>query len=135
MQSGTLKKYYSRLKVFKQYGLDIAKTRHFILEKSGIKKNNSVLEVGTGNGHAAISLARKKINVTTIDIDKESLHIARNNLKALGLLRYVTIKRMNAERLNYANSQFDYVISVNFLHHAKRPYLCIKEMLRVAGKG
>ena len=115
--------------------MDIVKTRYFILEKSGLRKSDSVLEVGTGNGHTAISLARKEINFTTIDIDKESLRIARNNLKAFGLLRYVTIKRMNAERLNYANGCFDYVISVNFIHHAKRPYLCIKEMLRVAGKG
>ena len=135
MQSDTLKQYYGRLKVFKQHGLDLVKTRYFILEKSGIGKSDSVLEVGTGKGHAAISMARKKVNVTTIDIDKESLRIARNNLKAFGLLRYVTIKRMNAERLNYANGCFDYVISVNFIHHAKRPYLCIKEMLRVAGKG
>ncbi len=135
MQSDTLKKYYGRLKVFKQHGLDIIKTRHFILEKSGIKKGDSVLEVGTGKGHVAISMARKKINVMTIDIDKESLRIARNNLKALGLLQYVTIKRMNAEHLNYANGRFDYVFSVNFIHHARRPCLCIKEMLRVAGKG
>lgn len=135
MQSDMLKKYYGRLKVFRRHGLDIVKTRYFILEKSGIKKGDSVLEVGTGKGHAAISMARKKINVTTIDIDKESLHIARNNLKAFGLSRYVKIKRMNVEHLKYANGCFDYVISVNFIHHAKRPYLCIKEMLRVAGKG
>jgi len=132
---GVLKEYYKRLSVFKEHGLDLLKTRQFILEKSGIKKSDSVLEVGTGKGHAAISFARNKINITTIDIDKESLSIARNNLKALGLLRYVTIKRMNAEHLNYADNGFDYVISVNFIHHAKRPYLCIKEMLRVTRKG
>ena len=42
---------------------------------------------------------------------------------------------MNAEHLSYANGRFNYVISVNFIHHAKRPFLCIKEMLRVAQKG
>lgn len=135
MLSDTLKKYYGRLKVFKRHGLDVVKALYFILEKSGVKKNDSVIEVGTGNGHTAISMAGREIAITTIDIDRGSLRIARNNLKALGFLQYVTIRRMNAEHLNYGDNRFDYVVSVNFIHHAKRPCLCIKEMLRVAGKG
>ena len=39
---------------------------------------------------------------------------------------------MNAERLRYKDNSFDYVISVNFIHHAKNPGMCLKEMMRVA---
>jgi hypothetical protein len=56
----TLKGYYNRLKVFKNHGYDLIKTRKFVLDKSGIKGGN-ILEVGTGKGHTAIGLAERGI--------------------------------------------------------------------------
>ena len=38
---------------------------------------------------------------------------------------------MNAERLRYKPDYFSQVISVNFIHHAKNPARCLKEMMRV----
>jgi ubiquinone/menaquinone biosynthesis C-methylase UbiE len=38
---------------------------------------------------------------------------------------------MNAERLKYKADFFSQVISVNFIHHAKNPIKCLKEMIRV----
>jgi ubiquinone/menaquinone biosynthesis C-methylase UbiE len=135
MKSALLRQYHGRLKLFKQYGLDLRKAIRFILEKSGIRKSDSVLEVGTGKGGTAISLARRGIQFTTIDIDRKSLDISRTILRMMGLLKYAKVRRMDAEHLRFKNNSFNYVISVNFIHHAEHPRQCIREMARVAKYG
>jgi ubiquinone/menaquinone biosynthesis C-methylase UbiE len=130
----TIREYYKRIGVFKRHGYDLIKARAFVLGKAGIK-NGPVLEVGTGKGHTAIGLAKRGIRFTTIDLDRESLRIARNILEAMGLLKHVIVRRMNAESLCFKNNSFDYVVSVNFVHHAERPKQCIREMARVAKYG
>ena len=128
-----IKKYLNRVAVFKKYGYDMMKAREFVLDKAGIK-GGKVLEVGTGKGHTAIGLAKRGINFITIDLDKEALRSSRGLLKSLGLLKFAKIKKMNAEELCFKDEAFDHVISVNFIHHAKNPKKCIREMLRVAKK-
>jgi ubiquinone/menaquinone biosynthesis C-methylase UbiE len=126
-----LKGYYGRMRLFKQYGYDMMKARSFLLNKSGIK-NSSVLEVGTGRGHLAVGLAKKGIRFVTIDLDRKVLFLARRNLKGHGVLKFACIKLMDARKLNFRDEEFDHVISSNFIHHAKYPEQCIKEMIRVA---
>ena len=36
--------------------------------------------------------------------------------------------------MRFKDASFDYIISVNFIHHAKRPIKCLKEMVRVTKK-
>lgn len=124
-----------RLKLFKKYGYDIVKARNFILSKAGFTKDASMLEIGTGRGHMAIALAKKGFKLTSIDLDRKAQEAARLKLRNLKLDRSVALKIMDAGRLRYKNNSFDYVISVNFIHHAKRPKKCIKEMIRVAKRG
>lgn len=127
-----IEKYYDRLILFKRYGYDLIHSRKFTLSKFGINQN--VLEIGTGKGHTTIGLVKKRMRVTTVDIDKKSLGIAQKHLKALKLNSSVSFKVMNAECLRFPNNAFDGVISVNFVHHAKHPRKCIREMVRVARK-
>lgn len=119
-----------RLELFKQYGYDIPKARNLILAKAGLSKAK-ILEVGTGRGHMAIALARKGFKLTSVDLDRKAQQVAKASLKAMKLAKLVTLKIMHAEKLRYKDDSFDYVISVNFIHHAKNPAKCIKEMIRV----
>jgi ubiquinone/menaquinone biosynthesis C-methylase UbiE len=119
-----------RLRLFKKYGYDIPKARNLILTKAMLTKGK-ILEVGTGKGHTAIVLAKKGFKLTSIDLDRKAQHIARTSLKSMKLDKLVTLKMMNAERLQYKDNFFDSVISVNFIHHAKNPNKCLKEMIRV----
>ena len=128
-----LKQSQERLKFFKRHGYDIPKARRFILRKAGFAKGE-ILEIGTGSGHMAIALARRGFSLVSIDVDRKAQKTAKSGLKALGLDKLVTLKIMNAERLRFKDSAFDYVISVNVLHHAKAPVKCLKEMARVAKK-
>jgi ubiquinone/menaquinone biosynthesis C-methylase UbiE len=120
-----------RLRVFKKYGYDIPLARRFILKKADIP-GGRILEVGTGKGHMAIAMAKNGLKVVSIDLDRKAQQIAKLTLKSLKLDKFVLLKIMNAERLIYNDNSFDYVVSVNFIHHAKNPAKCLKEMVRVA---
>lgn len=126
-----LKQDQDRLKLFKKYGYDIPRARDFIITKAKPSKAK-ILEVGTGRGHMAIALAKKGFKLTSVDLDRKAQYVARASLKAIKLDKLVTLKIMNAERLQYKDDSFDYVISVNFIHHAKNPVRCLKEMIRLA---
>ena len=120
-----------RLKLLKKYGYDIPKIRNSIIRKAGISIGGNMLEVGTGRGHMAVALARKGFKFVSIDLDKKGQEVAKTHLKALKGRKSVSFKIMNAEKLRYKNSSFNYVISVDFIHHAKHPVKCLKEMIRV----
>jgi len=120
-----------RLELFKKYGYDIPRARDFIIAKARLSKAK-ILEVGTGKGHMAIALAREGFKLTSIDLDRKAQSIAKAGLKAIKLDKLVTLKVMNAERLQYKDDSFDYVISVNFIHHTNNPVKCLNEMIRLA---
>ncbi|MFA5224164.1 MAG: methyltransferase domain-containing protein [Candidatus Omnitrophota bacterium] len=128
-----LAEYKRRMCDFKRKGLDMVRAREFVLDRAGFGPA-SVLEVGTGKGCTAAGLALRKVRFTTIDLDADALKVARKHLKAMGLMRYVVFKKMDAEKLKFKDGAFDCVISVNFLHHARHPEKCIRQMCRVAAR-
>jgi len=126
-----IKRDRARLKLFKKYGYDIPKARNFILSKAKLAKDSSILEIGTGKGHMTVVLAKKGFRLISIDLDRKAQDIARMYLKSIKRNRSVILKIMDAEQLRYKDNSFDYVISVNFIHHAKNPSRCLKEIIRV----
>jgi ubiquinone/menaquinone biosynthesis C-methylase UbiE len=125
-----LRKGQVRLKLFKQYGYDIPKARNFILTKAQFSQGR-LLEVGTGRGHLALALARKGFKFVSIDLDKKAQREAGVSLKALGLEKSASLRIMNAGELRFRDNYFNAVVSANFIHHAKNPLKCLKEMVRV----
>lgn len=121
-----------RLAQFKKYGYDILKERDFAFRKAGLEKSKSIFEMGTGRGYMALTLAQKGFRITTIDTDREIQRSARSILKHYHVEKLVHFRIMNAEHLAFKGGSFNYVIAVNFMHHAKNPIRCLKEMARVA---
>lgn len=119
-----------RLNLFKKYGYDISKARNFVLAKA-MPIQGRLLEVGTGKGHMAVVLARNGLKLISIDLDKKAQSVAKLSLKTMKLDKNVLLKMMNAEKLIYPDNYFNFVISVNFIHHADHPGKCIREMVRV----
>jgi ubiquinone/menaquinone biosynthesis C-methylase UbiE len=126
-----IKRDMGRLKLFKKYGYDIPKARKFIISKATLAKGDSMLEIGTGRGYMATLLAKNGFRFVSIDLDRKAQNAARVHLKTMNRDKLVTLKIMDAEKLRYKDDSFDNVISVNFIHHAKNPVRCLKEMMRV----
>ena len=120
-----------RLSQFKELGYDILKERDFALAKAGFKKGKTILEVGTGRGYMALVLARKGLTLTSIDQDRKILRAAQNILKHYKLEKSAVLRFMNAEHLRFRDRSFDYILAVNFMHHARKPVRCLKEIIRV----
>lgn len=77
-------------------------------EKLFANKNVKVLDLGTGSGSIAISMA-KNINsdVTAVDISQEALGVAKNN----AILNNVEINFINSDMLDKVEGKFDVIIS------------------------
>lgn len=120
-----------RTRQFKRYGYDLPASRRFFWKVSGVRSGN-VLEIGTGKGHLTALLAKKKVKVISIDLDGEVLKTAGAHLSELDLIRRVSLRKMNAEKLAFPSQSFDSVLSMDFFHHAGNPLRCLREMARVA---
>lgn len=116
--------------LLKKYGYDIGRARAFILEKSRLKPGR-LLEVGTGKGHFTRTLAQKGFSFVSIDLDPQAQKIAREYLRQDRNQKKVRIKVMDAGRLKFSSQSFNAVVSVNFMHHARKPFVCLSEMARV----
>ncbi|MDO8535878.1 MAG: methyltransferase domain-containing protein [Candidatus Omnitrophota bacterium] len=131
LMDDVIKQVREKLKLFKKYGYDIPKAREFIISKAKLAKGGSMLEIGTGRGHMATLLAKKGFKFVSIDLDRKAQDATRLHLKTTNRVKFVTLKIMNAEKLQYKDDFFYQVISVNFIHHAENPVRCLKEMIRV----
>ena len=69
-----------------------------------------ILDIGTGSGCIAISLAKefKNASITAIDISREALEVAKKNLKILNCDDQVQLKLIDFKNIN---SKFDLIVS------------------------
>src|SRR5947208_15238059 len=74
-----------------------------------------VLDVGTGTGRAAITLARRGARVTGVDASSEMLDVARARAAAAGA--EVRFEAGDAHALPFADRSFDAVVSLRVLMH------------------
>jgi len=93
-----------------------------------LKTNHSWLTIGDCYGTDAEYLARTNSNVVASDISDTFLAIA----KEIGFIKEYA--RQNAEKMDYEDNSFDYVLCNDTFHHFPRPYIALYEMLRVARK-
>ena len=88
-----------------------------------IKNKNSnikILDIGTGSGALAISLAREFINakIMAIDISEEAIKVANANINNKKLANQIQLKKTTLDNIN---EKFDLVVS-------NPPYLTKKEL-------
>ena len=112
-----------------QYVLDPRPETEIIIEEClNIIKNKEnylkILDIGTGSGAIAISLAREFINshICAIDISEKAIEVAKKNIIEKKLTKQIELKKST---ISYINNKFDLIVS-------NPPYLSKKECENVS---
>ena len=96
-----------------------------------------ILDIGTGPGFFPMILSEAGYTVTAVDYTEEMLEKAKENLgkyTKYGLER-VTLQRMDAQNLEFADETFDVVISRNLTWNLEKPEQAYQEWMRVLKPG
>jgi ubiquinone/menaquinone biosynthesis C-methylase UbiE len=92
-----------------------------------------LLDVGCGNGAAAIHLASVyELDTTGIDVDPDQIHAAAESANGLNAIRFLV---GDATALPFPDGEFDFVYSNKTTHHIPRWQQTIGEMARVLKPG
>ncbi len=105
-----------------------------LVRLASVKPGQTVLDVGTGTGVVALTVARVGAKVTGIDLTPELLEQAKVTGETLGFNELVW-RVGDAEDLPFPDSSFDVVLSQFGHMYAPRPEIATKEMLRVLKPG
>ena len=101
------------------------------------KEEMKILDIGTGPGFFPMILSEAGYTVTAVDYTEEMLEKAKENLgkyTKYGLER-VTLQRMDAQNLEFADETFDVVISRNLTWTLPHPQEAYREWQRVLKPG
>lgn len=92
-----------------------------------------ILEVGCGTAFVSLYFAKRSYEVYCLDINKSILKVAEKNFKKEGVKGKFSVG--DAEKLPFADNQFDIVTSFGLLEHFENPKTAIFEMVRVLKHG
>jgi len=92
-----------------------------------------ILEVGTGFGMLAMTLARRNTDVETIglDVSEQMIEAGRALVERRGLSKRVSFEKADAKEMPFPDGFFDAVISYGSLHHWVEPERVFDEINRV----
>lgn len=80
-----------------------------ILQETGVKKHETVLEIGTGSGYMAALLAHRAAKVTTVEINPETAELAKKNLADAGV-HNVTVEVGNGTQGWEKGAPYDVIV-------------------------
>lgn len=104
-----------------------------LLHFANAKENQHYLEVGCGNGAAAIYITKKyHLHVTGIDVDPEQIRCAKERVKGLTNIHFYVC---DATNLPFQDSDFDIVATFGVMHHVSNWINALVEIKRVLKPG
>lgn len=92
-----------------------------------------VLDIGTGPGFFAITMALCGYDVTAVDYTCAMIEKAKNNAKKFGA--DIKFMQMDAHHLDFEDESFDFIVTRNLTWNLERPDEAYKEWQRVLSKG
>jgi SAM-dependent methyltransferase len=97
------------------------------------KSGERIIDLATGTGWTSRAVARRGATVTGVDIAADLIAAARERAKAEGLS--IDYRTGDAEKLPFADGEFDAVVSTCGIMFASRPQAAAAEVARVVRKG
>jgi ubiquinone/menaquinone biosynthesis C-methylase UbiE len=104
------------------------------LAPPGQELTGHLLDVGCGPGNIALKIARHcpRLTIAGLDRSQNMVQAARRAAAEQGLERRVFFQTASADRIPFASSAFNVVLSNSVLHHLAAPSKALGEMRRVA---
>ena len=103
----------------------------YMRSQSQISPSSRVLEIGSGNGNAAISIAEKTgCEVVGVDLSTTHIQNATKKAKENPSLR-LSFQKASATNLPLSNGSFTHVWSQATLYHIHQRHQALKEIYRV----
>lgn len=97
------------------YPTDLKWFSQIFIDLSG--SENTVLDIGSGNGKLAIALAKKGNTVTGLDVSKIAIQKAQELNKKIAPDIKVEFKNGDARNLPFEDESFDYITSQDLVEH------------------
>ena len=92
-----------------------------LIKKADIKKEMSVLEIGSGWGSMAIEMVKQTgCKVTTVTLSREQFKYVQNRIKELDLAENITVLYQDYRKIK---GQFDRVVSIEMIEAVGHKYL------------
>lgn len=123
-------KYQSSNPIIKSMMSNFLRDFNYLLSKTNPKK---IIELGAGEGYLSRLVAQKfpSSQFLSTDINKTEYKARKNNLKQL---KNVSLKIIDAKKIDYPNNTFDLVICSEVLEHIPNPTKALKEIHRISSK-
>jgi len=96
-------------------------------------RGKRVLEIGCGLGAHAQLLSEAACDLTCIDLTEKAVENTRRRLELRGLR--AEIRRMDAEQMDFPDSEFDFVWSWGVIHHSADTERILRHVCRVLKPG
>ncbi len=104
------------------------------LKKTNFLQDLNVLDIGCGWGSSTFHLSKFAKKITSIDISPIAVKGAKKNI-SLNKVNNSEILEMDAEKLEFKDSYFDYLFSWGVIHHSSNPKKVYEEIFKVLKPG
>lgn len=108
--------------------------KNHLLNLGILKKDKTVMDLGSGNGYISIAVAKHVKEVIAVDISKEMIKELKKNARINSIKNIQTIQSDDID-IPVEDEAVDVVCANMYLHHKEQPKLAIKEIGRVLKPG
>jgi len=120
----------ARTKQYRKQGYDRFLAVDFVVGSAG-PLSGPALDIGTGKGLTAMALARRKLDVISVDTNSDEQALAAMLAVEAGLIERIRFVHGDASSLNFPDRHFGCAVLMDVLHHLKEPIPVLEEIKRV----
>lgn len=108
--------------------------KNYLINMNLLKKNMTIVDLGSGNGYISLAAAKYVSKVIAVDISAEMLKELENNAKASGIKNIRTLES-DGQDVALKDNIADLVCANMYLHHIEQPVMAVKEINRLLKTG